>query len=50
MMDAPADENADAPGPETDRYGHLSLNTGDVVIYDRDDPDTYIQSDYAVEL
>ncbi len=46
------------PGPSTEppetpldseRYAHLSLDNGDVVIYDREDPDMWVQSDHVVE-
>ena len=58
MTDAPShlDEPTDAtPEPpetalDSDRYAHLSLDGGDVVIYDRHDPDTWVQSDYHVEV
>lgn len=58
MTDTPShlDELAEATSepPETaldsDRYGHLSLDDGAVVIYDRQEPDTWVQSDYHVEV
>ena len=58
MTDAPsaADEPTDpTPGRpvsalDSDRYAHLSLDDGAVVIYDREEPDTWVQSDYHVEV
>ena len=35
---------------DSDRYGHLSLDDGAVVIYDREDPGTWLQSDFTVEV
>ena len=35
---------------DSGRYGHLSLDDGVVVIYDREDPGTWLQSDFAVEV
>ena len=35
---------------DSDRYAHLSLDDDAVVIYDREDPDTWVQSDYFVEI
>jgi hypothetical protein len=35
---------------DSDRYAHLSLDDGAVVIYDREEPDTWVQSDYHVEV
>lgn len=48
----PADARADPPESalDTDRYGHLSLATGEVVIYDRETPEMWVQSDFAVEV
>lgn len=58
--EGPAEQSADQsaePTPEpptsaldTDRYAHLSLGSGQVVIYDRDDPETWVQSDTFVEV
>ena len=46
-------ESLDRP-PESplnsDRYAHLSLNDDAVVIYDREQPDTWLQSDFVVEI
>lgn len=33
-----------------DRYAHLPLADGSVVIYDREQPDTWVQSDYAIDV
>ncbi len=58
MSNAPSDTD-ESPElsidpPETpldsERYAHLSLDNGEVVIYDRDDPDMWVQSDFVVEL
>ena len=49
----PDDESTDEP-PESpldsDRYAHLSLDDDAVVIYDREEPETWLQSDFAVEI
>ena len=58
MSNAPsgADETlgASTNPPETpldsERYGHLSLDNGEVVIYDREDSDTWVQSDLVVDV
>jgi hypothetical protein len=46
-------ESSDRP-PESpldsDRYAHLSLDDDAVVIYDREQPDTWLQSDFVVEI
>jgi hypothetical protein len=48
-----ADESPVEP-PETPlesgRYGHLSLDNGELVIYDREDPEMWVQSDHVVEV
>lgn len=55
MSDTPSEPQAESTNepPEspldTDRYGHLSLDDA-VVIYDREDPDTWVQSDFVVEI
>jgi hypothetical protein len=37
--------------PETDeRYAALETDSGDVVIYDREEPSAWLQSDWTVEL
>lgn len=33
-----------------ERYGAFTTGDGDVVVYDTDNPDCWIQSDYAVEV
>lgn len=35
---------------DSERYAHLDLDNGEVVIYDREEPDTWLQSDFVVEL
>lgn len=38
-------------GPlDSDRYAHLTLADDDVVIYDREAPESWLQSDVAVTL
>ena len=50
--DEPTDPTPDRPESvlDSDRYAHLSLVDGAVVIYDREEPDTWVQSDYHVEV
>ena len=58
MSSAPSDTDetprSSIEPPETpldsERYAHLSLDNGEVVIYDREDPDMWVQSDLVVEL
>jgi hypothetical protein len=40
------------PGEESseERYGELSLASGELVIYDRRDPGTWLQSDTTVSV
>jgi len=49
---AEIDAEADLPESalDSDRYAHLSLDDGAVVIYDREEPDTWLQSDFVVEV
>ena len=35
---------------DSERYAHLSLDDDAVVIYDREQPDTWLQSDFVVEI
>lgn len=35
---------------DTDRYAQLTLEDGAVVIYDREEPETWLQSDVVVEV
>lgn len=56
MTDTPSDAD-ELPEPErpgsaldTDRYAAVALDSGSVVIYDREEPDMWLQSDVAVEL
>jgi hypothetical protein len=35
---------------DSERYAHLSLDNGEVVIYDRKDPEMWVQSDLVVDL
>ena len=35
---------------DSKRYAHLSLDNDEVVIYDREQPDTWLQSDFVVEI
>lgn len=48
--DAPGEPSFEPPAPDTDRYAHLSLGDGAVVIYDREEPETWLQSDFVVEV
>ena len=32
------------------RYGAIEIEDGSVVVYDRDDGDAWIRSDYAIEV
>lgn len=50
MTDEPLDSGVARSGPERGRYGELALEGGYLVIYDRDSPDTYIQSDIITEV
>ena len=45
-------EAADPPESplDSERYAHLSLDDDAVVIYDREQPDTWLQSDFVVEI
>lgn len=54
-VDEPSPDAPDTPKPpesalDSDRYAHLSLDNGAVVIYDRKEPETWLQSDFAVEV
>lgn len=58
MSNAPS-ETDELPGASTEppetpldssRYGHLSLDNGEVVIYDREDPEMWLQSDFVVDV
>lgn len=50
------DETADLPArhPAPDgsdgRYAHLTLEDGTTIIFDPDESDTWLQSDYVVDL
>ena len=50
--DGSTDPPTDRPGSalDSDRYAHLSLDDGAVVIYDRHEPDSWVQSAYHVEV
>ena len=50
--DGPTDESPKSPESplDSDRYAHLSLDDDAVVIYDREEPETWLQSDFAVEI
>lgn len=58
MSNTPAGEDeqveppSDHPGAalDGDRYAHLPLEDGSVVIYDRQQPDTWVQSDHVVDV
>jgi hypothetical protein len=45
MASAPSNsQNAD------EQYGAFTTGGGDVVVYDTDNPEAWLQSDYAVEI
>lgn len=50
--DEPARQSAEPPETplDTERYAHLSLDNGEIVIYDREDPEMWLQSDVVVEI
>lgn len=49
--DETADLPADRHAPDgLDVYAHLSLGDGTAIIYDPEEPDTWLQSDYVVDL
>lgn len=50
--DDPADLPARRPTPDGpgSRYVHLDLEDGSTIIYDPEGTDTWLQSDYVVEL
>jgi hypothetical protein len=39
-----------AVGESDDRYALLEIDEGDTVIYDREEPSAWLQSDHTVEL
>jgi hypothetical protein len=43
---APAENESSAD----EQYGAFTTGDGDVVVYDTDNPECWIQSDYAVEI
>jgi hypothetical protein len=43
----PASNQADEAD---ERYGSFTTGGGDVVVYDTDNPEAWLQSDYAVEV
>lgn len=50
--DEPADLPArrPAPGAPEGRYAHLKLEDGTTIIFDPEESDTWLQSDYVVDL
>ena len=50
--DGSTDESSGPPESplDSDRYAHLSLDDDAVVIYDREKPETWLQSDFAVKI
>lgn len=50
--DEPTRQSTDPPETalDSERYAHLSLDNGEVVIYDREDPEMWLQSDVVVEI
>ena len=51
-VDEPSRDAAEPPESalDSDRYAHLSLDNGAVVIYDRQEPDTWLQSDVVFDV
>ena len=45
----PSDRPPESP-LDSDRYARLSLDDDAVVIYDREQPDTWLQSDFVAEI
>jgi hypothetical protein len=41
---------AEGPRDDNDRYGVIEIGNGDVVIYDRDEPAAWLQSNNTVSL
>jgi hypothetical protein len=37
-------------GEQTDKYGTFVTGDGNFVVYDRENPDAWIQSDYALDV
>ena len=37
-------------GEQTDKYGTFVTGNGDFVVYDRENPDAWVQSDYALDV
>ena len=51
MVEPPNHDCTMASAPSTDeRYGAFTTGDGDVVVYDTDNPEAWLQSDYAVEV
>ena len=44
------DGSTDHTPAKDEKFGTIEIGNGDVVIYDRDNPDAWLQSDAAVEL
>jgi hypothetical protein len=44
-------ETAEQPGPEQDeQYGSFETNEGETVVYDRDRPTAWVQTDTLVQV
>ncbi|MEF8809234.1 hypothetical protein [Natronomonas sp.] len=56
MKDTPSTSDADSPfessttALDSGRYSSLTLDNGDLVIYDREGTETWLQSDLAVDV
>lgn len=44
------DQTPDTDEEPDDRYATLEMGDGDIVIYDREEPSAWLQSDHTVEL
>ena len=49
-MPAPLEDDRDSPGPTSDRWAELRLESGELVIYDVEEPTSWIQAEGAVSL
>jgi hypothetical protein len=49
-VSVPREDDADRPDPTSARWAELRLDTGELVIYDTEEPTAWIQSTGAVRL